>query len=111
MASRLSFLLWDGLPDDPLLTLGESGALTDFAVVRAQAERMIEDPRARPALTKFFRELMLLVDIDSALSKDTAQFPQFTATLGRSMRGELELLFQDVVFDQAGDFRKLLTTR
>ncbi len=111
MASRLSFLIWDGLPDDALLDLADDDALLDADAVRAQAERMIDDPRARPALTKFFREFMLLVDIDGALSKDPAQFPQLTETLGQSMRLELEKGFEDVVFEQQGDFRQLLTTR
>lgn len=111
MASRLSFLIWDGLPDDELLDLADDGVLVDVGTVREQAERMIDDPRARPALTKFFRELMLLVNIDGALSKDPEQFPQLTETLGRSMRLELEKGFENVVFDEEGDFRKLLTTR
>lgn len=111
MASRLSFLIWDGLPDDELLTLGESGDLADVETVRDQARRMVDDDRARGSLAKFFREFMILYDIDTTLQKDAEVFPQLTETLGASMRIEIEKLFQDVVFDQEGDFRKLLTTR
>lgn len=111
MASRLSFLIWDGLPDEELLSLGESGALSDVETVRDQARRLVGDDRARGALAKFFRELMILYDIDATLQKDPAVFPQLTETLGASMRIEIEKQFQDVVFDQEGDFRKLLTTR
>ncbi len=111
MASRLSFLIWDGLPDEELLVLGEGGDLSDVDTVRDQARRMVDDDRARGSLAKFFRELMILYDIDATLEKDAAIFPQLTETLGASMRTEIEMLFQDVVFDQEGDFRKLLTTR
>lgn len=111
MASRLSFLIWDGLPDEELLSLGESGALSDVETVRDQARRLVGDDRARNALAKFFRELMILYDIDATLQKDPEVFPQLTDTLGASMRIEIEKQFQDVVFDQEGDFRKLLTTR
>jgi hypothetical protein len=111
MASRLSFLIWDGLPDEELLALGESGALADVETVRDQARRLVDDDRARGALSKFFRELMILYDIDTTLQKDPEVFPQLTDTLGTSMRLEIERLFEDVVFDQEGDFRKLLTTR
>jgi len=111
MASRLSFLIWDGLPDAELLDLADDDALRDVDAIREQAQRMVDDPRARPALTKFFREFMLLVNIDDELSKDPAQFPQLTETLGQSMRLELEKGFEDVVFEEEGDFRKVLTTR
>ena len=45
-ASCLSFDLWDSAPDRDLLQAAASGALTTPDQVRAQANRMIADPRA-----------------------------------------------------------------
>ncbi|MCA9195630.1 MAG: DUF1592 domain-containing protein, partial [Planctomycetales bacterium] len=46
MASRLSFFLWNSIPDDTLLGLAATGELKDPAVIEAQVRRMLSDPRA-----------------------------------------------------------------
>ena len=45
VASRLSYFLWQTLPDDELFELAAEGALSDEDVVRAQVDRMIQDDR------------------------------------------------------------------
>lgn len=45
MASRLSFFLWQGTPDDALLDAAESGALSSEDGIRTQAQRMLADDR------------------------------------------------------------------
>ena len=50
LASRLSFFLWGTPPDEELLALAESGELRDPADLRAQAVRMLADPRAEVLL-------------------------------------------------------------
>ena len=44
IASRLSFGLWDSLPDEALLKAAASGQLMTRAQVAGQAERMVKDP-------------------------------------------------------------------
>jgi hypothetical protein len=46
LATRLSYFLWEGPPDDTLAQLAASGALTSPAMVREQVMRMLQDPRA-----------------------------------------------------------------
>jgi hypothetical protein len=46
-----------------------------------------------------------------ALDKQPDKFPQMTATLGASMRTELERMFEENVFERQGDLRDLFTTR
>lgn len=110
MASRLSYLILGAPPDDELVALAESDGLGSVDAIEAQAFRLLDDPRARPALVAFFRDFMGLAKLD-ALDKDIEQFPQMTATLGPSMRSELERMFETTVFDESGDFRDLFTTR
>jgi hypothetical protein len=54
VASRISFGLWDSLPDTPLLEAAASGQLATPEQVAGQADRMIADPRARGKLREFF---------------------------------------------------------
>lgn len=56
VASRLSYLLWNTLPDSELFGLADSGALLDVDTVRAQARRMIEDERARGTVADFYQQ-------------------------------------------------------
>src|SRR5262245_33925870 len=46
LASRLSFFLWSSVPDDELLSVAESGKLSDKSVMAAQMQRMLKDPRS-----------------------------------------------------------------
>jgi hypothetical protein len=53
IATRLSFFLWSSIPDDALLDLAEAGELSTQDDVRAQAEAMLLDPRARQGIARF----------------------------------------------------------
>lgn len=110
MASRLSFLLLDAPPDETLRKAAEKGELTNPENIRLHAERLLEDPRARTTLVRFFRDFMSLAKLDN-LDKLPEKFPQITATLGPSMRIQMERMFEQNVFERQSDFRELFTTR
>src|SRR5262249_30479754 len=46
VASRLSYFLWNSMPDDELFALADKGKLHDPAVLRGQVERMLNDAKA-----------------------------------------------------------------
>lgn len=54
MASRLSYFLWNSMPDDELLALAREGRLTDEAVLRSQTQRMLKDPKSQAFIDSFF---------------------------------------------------------
>jgi len=118
MASRLSYLLLAAPPDAELVAAAETDALGSADAIEAHALRLLQDPRARPALVGFFRDFMNIAKLDT-LDKSIEQFPQMSATLGTSMRLEIERLFETTTFDASpdgspdgfGDFRELFTTR
>jgi hypothetical protein len=110
MASRLSYLILAGPPDAELVALAEADGLDSVEAIEQQALRLLDDPRARPALVGFFRDFMNIAKLD-ALDKSPELFPQMSATLGPAMRVELERMFETTVFDESGSFRDLFTTR
>jgi hypothetical protein len=110
LASRISFLLWSGPPDDELLDLAEQGALSDPSVRRAQAERMLADPRGRRGLRVFFDDMLGLDALDG-LPKDPALFVHWSGEVATAAREETLSLVEHLAFDQQGDFRDWLTTR
>lgn len=53
LASRLSYLLWQSMPDERLFTLAAKGQLRRKAVVEQEVRRMLADPRAADAFSVF----------------------------------------------------------
>jgi mono/diheme cytochrome c family protein len=53
LASRLSFFLWSTGPDDTLINLAANNKLSDPAVMKAQIDRMLKDPRANTLVENF----------------------------------------------------------
>ena len=47
IAARLSYFLWNSEPDDTLRALAERGELRRPEVLRAQTERLLNDPKSR----------------------------------------------------------------
>ena len=58
LAQRMALLYWNGLPDQTLLDAAQSGALADPNNRLAQAERMLQDPRAHGVFTDFLLQWM-----------------------------------------------------
>ena len=70
VASRLSFLIWDSMPDAALFAAAASGELSEPAEIRAQTKRMLADPKAARALVRFHEQWL---DVDGLLSIAPAQ--------------------------------------
>jgi hypothetical protein len=114
-AQRLSYFLWDSLPDAALLTAASSGELDTGAGMRAHAERMLDDERARPVLRSFLAEWL---ELDGAVilpsleetPKDSELFPDFDDVLRRSMRHEVEMFMDHVMFEEDGSLDALFSS-
>lgn len=107
VASRLALVLWDSLPDAPLIAAAAAGQLSDPSVVRHHADRMLQDPRARTKLRDFFHHWLGLEEAED-LSKDPQAFPDFDPLLLADLEASLEAFIHDVVWGDASDFRRLL---
>jgi hypothetical protein len=110
LASRLSFALWNSVPDDALLDAAARGALADDAGLRAEAERMLDDPRAHAMVGDFhfqWLDARRFADVD----RSTTLFPEFDPALPASMREEARRFVDAVVFEDDGGLGDLLTAR
>ncbi|MEM9703873.1 MAG: DUF1592 domain-containing protein, partial [Planctomycetota bacterium] len=98
LASRLSFFLWSGPPDEELLALAESGALSDPAELDRQVTRMLVDPRAGALTENFAGQWLRLRNLDG-IAPDMRRYPDFDDNLRQSFREETERLFAETVAD------------
>ncbi|MCB9680766.1 MAG: DUF1592 domain-containing protein [Alphaproteobacteria bacterium] len=110
MASRLSFFLWNTIPDDALLDAAEAGELVTTEGIDAQVERMINDPRAHDGLRAWVSDLLQLHRLDD-LQKDPAVFLQFTDGFKEAAGEETLAFFDDLVFTRDTDLRDMMTSR
>jgi hypothetical protein len=60
VASRLSYLFWQTMPDDELFAAAEDGSLATEAGFAAQLERVFQDDRTRDTLWQFWNEWLRL---------------------------------------------------
>lgn len=108
-ASRISFGLWDSLPDEPLATAAKSGKLATHDQIEAQLKRMLPDLRTRSKLREFFLA-WLKISQPRDLSKDPKAFPEFTPDIISDLRTSIELSLDDVLDSGSADFRQFLLT-
>ena len=65
LATRLALFLWNSVPDETLRSLADRGELNKPDVLRTQAERMLDDPKARrfvEAFTDYWLDLRKIDD-------------------------------------------------
>ncbi|MCU1335725.1 MAG: hypothetical protein JWO19_1306 [Bryobacterales bacterium] len=90
LASRLSFFLWGSIPDDQLLDLAAQKKLTDPAVLREQALRMLRDPRSDALVKNFAGQWLFLREVKNAPGPANGELKQ-------ALQHETELLFQSIL--------------
>ena len=109
VASRISFFLWASGPDDALLDAAEAGKLDTVEGIKAQARRMLDDPRAAETVASFHEQWLGVAHLDEA-SKDTSIFPDWNDKLKASMREETRRFVESVVLSGDGKLKTLLTS-
>lgn len=97
-ASRLSYLLWGGPPDDELLARAAEDRLGDDAAIEAEVDRMLAHPRAREAARVFLADWLGLDRLDH-LTRDPERFPEWTSELAAMMRAETLDTAEHLLFD------------
>ncbi len=107
-ASALAYFLWSAPPDDALLAKAADGTILDASVRRAEADRMLEDPRAAESLGRFAgawlgAEKILTVD------KQPATYGALTPEVRASMLAATRRFFTHVALEADGDLDTLLT--
>lgn len=108
MASRLSYALWNTMPDDALFAAAESGDLTDVEGIRAQAARMLDHENASDTVASFHFQLLDMHKY-ADVTRSTMLFPEFTPALRQSMVDETQSFVHHVIFEERGGLERLLT--
>lgn len=107
VASRISFALWDSLPDAQLLQAAANNQLKSKEQVRAHVVRILPDLRTKAKIRQFLLH-WLHVEQPPDLAKDPKKFAKFTDAIAGDLRTSLELALDEAVWQKSSDFRDLL---
>ena len=98
LAARLSYFLWDSMPDEELFTLAGRGQLKKPDVLRAQVNRMLDDPKSARFVEHFLDEWLDLREIDLT-TPDGTLYPEYSLYLRDSMLAETRAFFRALIDD------------
>lgn len=107
VASRLSFALWDSVPDADLLKAAAAGKLKTREQVQQQAWRMIGDERSKAKVAEFFKHWLKLNHVTD-LAKDPKRYPGFNSEIIHDLRTSLDLFLNEIVWSEKSNFKELL---
>ena len=96
LASRLSFFIWGGPPDQELVGLAAAGQLAGPEVFDGQVQRMLADPRSAALATRFAAQWLRLQDL-AKVHPDALSFPYYDYILSEALHRETELFFSHLV--------------
>jgi len=91
LASRLSFFLWNSIPDERLLDAAERGQLSKPSTLEQQVQRMLDDPRATRALVDNFAAQWLNLRRVREVVVDPDIYPDFDESLLQAFEEETRL--------------------
>ena len=95
LATRLSFLLWDSIPDDELRAAAPR--LHEPAVMEAQVRRMIKDSRTRGMAEEFGARWLGVRDFVANHGRSLKDFPEFTPAVRDALAEEPVRFFEDLL--------------
>jgi hypothetical protein len=96
IASRLSYWLWNGPPDDELLTSARNGSLNDPKVLGSQIDRLLEDPRSDRFIHDFANQWLELSRIDET-TPDPKLYPEYRFLLQEAMLAETRQFLRELI--------------
>ena len=98
LASKLSFFLWNSIPDDELIDLASKNKLSDAATLDKQVHRMLADSRSKMLASNFVYQWLDMQRLDQIVP-DRDVFPYASGTMDPRQDFRTELtLFSDSIF-------------
>lgn len=95
LATRLSFLLWDSIPDDELRA--SAAKLHEPSIMEQQLRRMLRDSRVRGMAEEFGARWLGVRDFAANHGRNLQHFPEFTPALRDALAEEPVRFFEDLL--------------
>ena len=96
LATRLSFWLWNGPPDEALLAACRDSSLHRPEILRTQVDRLLADPRAERFTQDFARQWLELSRLDET-NPDPLLYPEYRFLLGQGVANETPAFLRELI--------------
>ena len=111
LASKLSFFLWNSIPDEELVDIAAKNKLSDPAVLDVQVKRMLADPRSKTLASDFVFQWLEMSKLDQIVP-DRDVFPNASGFMDPRQDFKTELtLFADSIFREDRSVVDLLNAK
>ncbi|MBI3209114.1 MAG: DUF1592 domain-containing protein [Candidatus Solibacter usitatus] len=107
IAARLSYALWDSMPDAELFSSAAAGKLVIVEELEKQTRRMLRNPKARDSFDEFISQ-WLRFDRLLASVKDRRLYPSFSPSTLDAMLEETRRFLHHLVWEN-GNFMEALS--
>ena len=98
LASRLSYALWNSMPDWHLRQLADQGRLRDPGVFHVEVDRLLDHPHAKRFIESFTDQWLNLKDIEFT-SPDTNLYRTFDPIVQSAMLEETRGFFREILLE------------
>lgn len=106
MASALAYFFWGTTPDEELHRLAASDELREETTLLGQAQRLLQDNRAKEGM-KAFADAWLNYSAVLSVNKDSSRYPAFDYAIRSGMARETEDFIDYLVRQKKADFTEL----
>ena len=96
LAARLAYWLWNGPPDEALLTAARDRTLHRPEILRAQIDRLLADPRSERFTQDFARQWLELGRLDET-NPDPLLYPEYRFLLGQGVANETPAFLRELI--------------
>jgi mono/diheme cytochrome c family protein len=96
LAARLYYWLWNGPPDEALLTAARDRSLHRPEILRAQIDRLLADPRGERFTQDFARQWLELTRLDET-NPDPLLYPEYRFLLGQGVAEETPAFLRELI--------------
>ncbi len=96
LACRLSYFLWNSMPDEQLMKHAAKGELRQPHVLHSEVERLLQHPRSNRFVEDFLGQWLKLRQI-AANDPDKKLYPEFSPYLQDSMIAETRAYFRELL--------------
>ncbi len=110
VASRLSYSLWDSIPDKTLLRAAKENRLSTPEQIKEQALRMLKNPKAKLKMRRFIHH-WLEIGIRGELSKSKKLFPEFNDALAYDLEESVVKFVESVIWSKSSNFKELFESK
>lgn len=100
LASRLSYWLWNGPPDDALLAAARDGSLQRPEVLHREVDRLLADPRSERFIRDFADQWLDLRRVNETVP-DPQLYPEYRFLLHEGMVAETRATLRELIAHDA----------